>query len=111
MQRDDLTLVEDMLVEVRDALDFTRGADKERFVADRRTRKAVAHSLQTMGEAAAHVSHAFRDAHPLVPWAEVIGLRHRLVHGYHGVDYDIVWAIVREELPELEILLSDIVEE
>ncbi len=101
MLRDDLALVEDIVVEIRDALDFTRGLDRERFLADRRTRKAVAHSLQTIGEAATHLSEAFIAAHADVPWSQIIGMRHRLVHGYSSVSYHVVWAVVVDELPGL----------
>ena len=111
MQRDDLVLVEDMLEEVRDALEFVRGYGLKRFLDDRRTCKAVAYSLQTLGEAANHVSERFMAEHPLVPWRDIIGMRHRLVHGYRAVSFEIVWAVTKEELPELEILLSDLVEE
>jgi len=111
MPRDDLILVEDMLEEVRDALEFIRGFGLERFLADKRTCKAVAYSLQTLGEAANHVSERFMAEHPLVPWRDVIGMRHRLVHGYRAVSFEIVWAVAKEELPEVEILLSDLVEE
>ena len=111
MQPDDLVLVEDMLEEARDALEFIRGFGRERFPADKRTCKAVAYSLQTLGEAANHVSERFMAEHPLVPWHAMIGMRHRLVHGYRAVSFEIVWAVAKEELPELEILLSDLVEE
>jgi len=111
MQRDDLVLVEDMPEEVRDALEFIRGFGLERFLRDRRTCKAVAYSLQTLGEAANHVSERFMAEHPLVPWRDIIGMRHRLVHGYRAVSFEIVWAVTKEELPALELLLSDLVEE
>jgi uncharacterized protein with HEPN domain len=111
MPRDDLILVEDMLNEVRDALEFVRGVNLDAFLADRRTCKAVAYSLQTLGEAASHVSEVFIAGHPDLPWHEMIGMRHRLVHGYRAVSFEIVWAVTKEELPELEILLSDLVEE
>ena len=111
MPRDDLILVEDMLEEVRDAMELVRGFDLESFLADRRTCKAVAYSLQTLGEAANHVSEAFISEHPDPPWREMIGMRHRLVHGYRAVSFEFVWAITKEELLELEVLLSDLVEE
>ena len=111
MQHDDLILVEDILVEVRDALEFTLGYDRDRFVADRRTRKAVVHSIQTIGEAALHLSDEFIAAHPSVPWGQIVGMRHRLVHGYRGVSYDIVWAVVEDELPGLEVALAPLLDE
>ena len=111
MPRDDLILVEDMLEEVRDALEFVRGYDLDRFLTDRLTCKAVAYSLQVLGEAANHVSEALVEAHPDLPWREMIDMRHRLVHGYRAVSFEIVWAVTKEELPELDILLSDLAEE
>lgn len=111
MPHDDLILVWDMLEEVRDALEFVRGFDLESFLMDKRTCKAVAYSLQTLGEAANHLSERFVGEHPEVAWHEVIGMRHRLVHAYRAVSFEIVWAVTKEELPELEILLSNLVEE
>jgi len=109
MPRDDLILVEDMLEEVRDALEFVQGFDLESFLADKRTCKAVAYSLQSLGEAANHLSDQFIAEHPEMTWHEIIGMRHRLVHGYRAVSFEIVWAVTKEELPALEILLSDLV--
>ncbi len=111
MLLDDLILVGDMLEEVRDAMEFVRGFDLESFLMDKRTCKAVAYSLQTLGEAASHLSPELIGEHPLVPWNEMIGMRHRLVHGYRAVSFEIVWAVTKEELPALEILLSNLVEE
>jgi len=111
MPRDDLILVEDMLEEVRDALEFVQGFDLESFLADKRTCKAVAYSLQSLGEAANHLSDQFIAEHPEMTWHEIIGMRHRLVHGYRAVSFEIVWAVTKEELPALEILLSDLAEE
>lgn len=102
MQHDDLILVEDMLVEVRDARAFVQGLEKSDFLRDRLVGKAVAHCLQTIGEAASRLSAEFRMAHAEVSWEEIIGLRHRLVHGYRTVSYDIVWGVVVDELPGLE---------
>jgi uncharacterized protein with HEPN domain len=47
-----------------------------------------------MGEAARRVSREFRDRHPQIPWAKVIGMRHEVVHDYLSVDCDLVWDVV-----------------
>jgi len=54
------------------------------------------------------VSAAFCEAHPEIPWSEVIGMRQKIVHDYLGVDYDIVWAVVNEDLPVLADKLEQI---
>ncbi len=54
-----------------------------------------------MCEAAARVSPEFQKLHPEISWQEIIGLRNRLVHGYDAVDLDILWDVVKLDLPEL----------
>ena len=59
-----------------------------------------------MGEAARKVSKEYRAAHPEVPWAEAMSMRHKIVHDYFEINYTIVRALIREELPGLEMLLA-----
>jgi uncharacterized protein with HEPN domain len=54
------------------------------------------------------VSRPFVDRHPEIPWADIIGMRHKVVHDYLGVDEDIVWQVVREDLPKLVAVLEPI---
>lgn len=106
MQHDDLTLVADVLVEIDDALEFVEGLDFASFLADRRTRKAVAYSIQCMGEAARRISLEFKAEHAEVPWSEIIGMRNRIAHEYDTVNFRIVWAVTQEDLPELRASLA-----
>ena len=46
--------------------------------------------------------------HPSIPWSEIIGMRHKLTHGYFDVDLDIVWSVVTEELPGLVAWLDSV---
>jgi uncharacterized protein with HEPN domain len=61
-----------------------------------------------IGEAARHVSQEFTDAHPEVPWPNIIGMRHKVVHDYLGVDEDIVWQVVTKDLPGLVSVLQSL---
>ena len=54
-----------------------------------------------IGEAAGKVSIGFRSEHPEIPWREITGMRHRLIHGYAEVRLDVVWAVVKNRLPKL----------
>jgi len=76
-----------------------RGVDG--FVEDEDLRLALAYRIQMIGEAARRVSEATRRAHPDIPWKQIIGMRHKIVHDYLSVDYDIVWQVVGQDLPEL----------
>jgi uncharacterized protein with HEPN domain len=62
---------------------------------------AVSHAVEIVGEAASRVSRAFCEAHPEIPWSEVTGMRHRIVHDYFAVDYRRLWDTVRGDLPPL----------
>ena len=71
---------------------------------------ALVRALEIIGEAADHVSESEQQAHPDVPWAQIVGLRNRLIHGYDAVDLGILWQIVTKDLPtlieKLEAILS-----
>jgi uncharacterized protein with HEPN domain len=60
------------------------------------------HHLQVIGEAAANISDEFTKAHPEIPWPKIIGMRNILVHHYFGIDLNVVWSAVEDDLPPLE---------
>lgn len=67
----------------------------------------IIHHLQVLGEAAARVTPAFREAHPAIPWPGVVALRNLLVHEYFGVDPGEVWTTVVRDLPPLRDALGE----
>jgi len=103
----------DMLEAVRAILDYTRDMDMQAFVAAGRdaelVRMAVERQLEILGEAARRISSAFRDAHPELPWREMVGLRNVISHQYNSVDYGAIYRIVRDRMPELITLLEPLV--
>jgi uncharacterized protein with HEPN domain len=107
MQRSDLERVGDMLTEVDDAIELVQGYDVRSFLDDRRTCKAVAFSIQIMGEAAEGISLQFKADHPEVEWANIVGMRHRIAHEYGAVNFKIVGAFVQEHLPILRASLEE----
>ncbi|WP_428277715.1 HepT-like ribonuclease domain-containing protein [Candidatus Palauibacter sp.] len=109
MPRDDSAYLLDMLLAARDALSFTEGTSYHDFVQDRRTQLSVLKAVEIVGEAAAHVSEDTRQAHPDIPWREIVGMRNRLVHVYFDIDLSLVWATVRDDLPALITLLKPLV--
>jgi uncharacterized protein with HEPN domain len=62
-----------------------------------------------MGEAAGKVSTAFCAAHPEIPWKQMTGLRHRLIHDYGDVRLDIIWRVTKETLPNLIGMLRPLI--
>ena len=83
------------------AVRFTRGRKREDLDGDEMLVLALMHALQIVGEAAARISAETRDQCPEVPWASMIGMRHRLVHAYFDINFDILWTTASETAPAL----------
>lgn len=109
MLRRDLVYVGHMLDMARKAVSKTRDLSRQTYDADENLRLALIHLVQVIGEAARQVSPEFTGRHPERPWANIVGMRHKVVHDYLGVDEDIVWQVVTEDLPELVALLEPLV--
>ena len=92
------------LLHVRDAIDaivgYTTGGRSE-FNRDRKTQDAVVRNLEIIGEAVKRLSADLTAQHPDIPWRRIAGMRDKLIHDYFGVDLDLVWEVVRQELPTL----------
>ena len=101
MQRDDEVYVGHMLDLSRKVASKIAGVRREKFDDDENLRLALAHVLQTIGEAARRVSREFQMVHPEIPWAGIVGMRHKVVHDYMAVDDDVVWKTSVEEIPQL----------
>lgn len=65
----------------------------------------------TFEDFSAEVPEEFRTSHPDIEWSGMSGLRDRLIHGYFGVDYEIVWDVVQNHVPELRRRVASILEE
>lgn len=91
--------------DMREAIERIRGwsvAGRAEFLADDRTRGAVAFEVLKLGEAAARVSAEYRRAHPTVPWTRLTAMRDRIVHEYFRVDDESLWEFVEHELGPLD---------
>ena len=80
---------------------FARGFTYETFHADELTNNAIILQILIIGEATKRLSQPFREAHPGVPWAQMAGMRDRLVHGYDRWDLEAVWDVVTIDVPRL----------
>jgi uncharacterized protein with HEPN domain len=111
MKKDDLVYVGHMLELSRDAVTRLGGKDQSAFNLDGNLQLALAHLIQTIGEAARRVSDEFRANHVEVPWPIIVGMRHKIVHDYVHVDFETVWETVTNDLPtlitQLEQIISD----
>ncbi len=110
-RHDPLVRVRHMLDHAREAAELARERTRADLDSDRQLNLALVRLMEIVGEAAARVPEEFRAGHPQVPWRQVAGLRNRLIHGYDAVDFDILWAILRQDLPPLIERLQAVVQE
>ena len=100
MSTRDLVYVGHMLDMASPAVSKTQNIPRETYDADEDLRLVLIHRIQTIGDAARQVSREFSNDDPNVRWADIIGMRHTVVHDYLGVDNDIVWQVATENLPK-----------
>jgi uncharacterized protein with HEPN domain len=90
-----------MLDHAREAAAMARGRARGDLDTDRQFNLALVRLLEIVGEAAGRMTSAEQDLYAEIPWADIVGLRNRLIHGYDNVDFDILWQIVTRDLPPL----------
>ncbi len=108
MKREYGDYLQDIVDSANEIGDFTAGMSFEDFKNDKKTVNAVIRSLEIMGEAAKKMPDSIRNKYNKVPWKKMAGIRDKLIHEYHGVDLEIIWLVVKEELPQIRPLLSKI---
>jgi uncharacterized protein with HEPN domain len=103
----------DMIEAAHAIVDFAENLTLEEFLAAGKDREimrlAIERELEILGEAGRRVSSIFREAHPEIPWKEIVGLRNVISHEYDKVNYAEIYRIVPERIPELITLLDPLV--
>ncbi len=100
-RHDPMVSVRHMLDHAREAAEMIRERSRDDLGRDRMLSLALVRLMEIVGEAASRVPDDLRSHHPDVPWRDVSDLRNRLIHGYDTVNFDILWAIVYDDLPPL----------
>jgi uncharacterized protein with HEPN domain len=101
MHKDDEIRLRHMLDAAREAQSFTQGQSRKDLDLSRMLVLALVKDIEIVGEAAARVSEDVQPSHREIPWADIIGMRHRLIHAYFEINLDILWETVVTDLPPL----------
>ncbi|MGB5595958.1 MAG: DUF86 domain-containing protein [Crocosphaera sp.] len=100
-----------ILDETNYLIQTSQGLNKKDFINDQTLKRAWVRSLEIIGEAVKQLPPNFRTDYREIEWRKIAGMRDKLIHNYFGVDYDIVWDAVINEIPKLEHKIMQILEE
>lgn len=107
-KRDPVISLRQILAYAREAVEISRGKTRPDLDHDRLLNLALTRLLEMLGEAANRVPEEIRTQYPDLPWLQMIAARNRLIHGYDSVDFDILWAIIQNDLTVLIVRLEEI---
>jgi uncharacterized protein with HEPN domain len=101
-KRDWKILFADILESIGKIEQYTQGITFDEFIRDSMTIDAVVRNIEIIGEASKMVPEDIKQKNPDIPWKKLNGIRNRIVHEYFGVDVNIIWFIVSNELLQLK---------
>ncbi|OGC06137.1 hypothetical protein A2230_06370 [candidate division WOR-1 bacterium RIFOXYA2_FULL_36_21] len=107
-KRTDALYLDDIINCIRKIEEYTKGLSWDQFFVDEKTVDAVIRNLEIIGEASNNISKELKDKNPNVPWIEIIGMRNKIVHEYFGVDNEILWKTIKEDIERLKIQIQDL---
>jgi uncharacterized protein with HEPN domain len=100
-EKRDAALLWDMVEAARRAVEFTQDKTFEDYRTSSLVQYAVERAIEIIGEAANRVSREFQEAHPEIPWRQMVGQRNVLIHEYGDIDHALIWSVVQNHIPTL----------
>lgn len=93
------------LLDIQEAIAYIRKytqRGRSEFEKEELVQTWIIHHLLILGEAVAALSDTFKEEHSDIPWSKIVGMRNVLIHNYFGIDLDVVWSVVENDLPDLQ---------
>lgn len=100
--------IQDVLDSIKEIEEFVSDEKYEIFVKDRKTINAVIRSLEVIGEAVKNLPKDIKVRYPNIPWSKMSGMRDKIIHEYFGVDLEIVWQTIKQDLPKVRPLIEKV---
>ena len=107
-KKDDSIFIMHILESITAIEDFSKNLTREKLGSDRLRQSAIVREIEIIGEASKNISADFKNKHNEIPWKGIIGTRDKVIHHYFGINLDVIWEIIKENLPDLKNKLSKI---
>jgi len=111
MKRDYKLFIKDILECINKIENFVGEMSFDEFMKDEKTKSAVIRELEVMGEATKNIPKSIRDKYKNLPWSQIAKTRDKIIHFYFGVDYEVIWEVVKKRLPEIKAVIERIFKE
>ncbi|MGB9639040.1 MAG: DUF86 domain-containing protein [bacterium] len=107
--------IRDYLFDIKNECEYllkrTENLTYENFIENEEFKRAFVRSLEIIGESTKHIPQEIRKKYPQIKWKNIVGMRNLLIHEYFGVDYKVVWKVIKEKIPEFYEVINKIINE
>jgi uncharacterized protein with HEPN domain len=110
MSKDYVIFLKHILQSIKNIEEDTKGFSKEKFFSSRTIQDAVIRNIEIIGEAARNLPYRLRTKYNHIPWIDIIAMRNKLIHAYFGIDLNVVWQVIKRDLPTLKEQIKEILE-
>jgi len=109
--RGDKQFLEDILESIRRIEEYTQSLDYESFLKNTMVQDAVIRNLEIIGEAVKNISTELKEKYSEISWKDIARMRDKVIHFYFGINWDIVWSVIKDKIPELKNKINDILKD
>ncbi|MCC7570608.1 DUF86 domain-containing protein [Candidatus Micrarchaeota archaeon] len=110
MSRNIKLFLKDILEYMNRAEKYTIGYDLDSFINDIKTCDAVLRCIEVIGEATKSIPDELRKRYPFIPWRDMAGMRDKVIHSYFLVDFEMVWLVVKKDIPKIKPQIMEVLE-
>lgn len=100
----------DILESIKRIEGYTKGVSFQELLKNTLIQDAVIRNMEIIGEAVKNISDEFKKKHNEIEWKKIAGMRDKIIHFYFGVNWEIVWDVIRHKLPGLKQKIESILE-
>lgn len=108
MTREYKLYIQDILDAIKEIEVFVGEMDYDQFFNDSKTKSAVVWKIETIGEASNNIPRTIKTKYKEIPWKDMARIRDKIAHFYFGINYKIVWEVIKKRLPEIKPVIIKI---